>query len=92
MNVVITVVLLAVVGVLWFAVYNRLIKLRKRVKDSWKALETRQDDQTLRDSYNAHVKTYNEVLETFPANMVALVSGFKPARIYESSTGSTGSI
>ena len=83
MNVLITVILLAAAGVWWFAVYNRLMKLRNRVKDSWKTLEAKQDDQTLRDSYNAHVKTYNDLLETFPANIVALVSGFKPARSFQ---------
>ena len=80
MNVLITVVLIAVLGVWWFAVYNRLLRLRERVRDAWHVLEPQQDDDALRAGYNAHVKTYNDALEAFPANVVALVAGFKPAR------------
>ena len=83
MNVVVTIVALAVAGVWWFAVYTRLLRLRDRVKDSWKALETRQEDDTLRAHYNTHVKAYNDALGTFPANVVALVSGFKAARRFQ---------
>lgn len=77
-----TVVVVAVLGVWWFAVYNRLLRLRARVKDAWNALEHEPDDETLRNQYNARVKTYNDALETFPANVVSLISGFKAARRY----------
>ncbi len=80
MSVLITVITLALVGVWWFAVYNRLVRLRERVREAWRLLEPKQDDEALRASYNAQVKAYNEALETFPANTVALISGFNPAR------------
>lgn len=80
MNVLVTVVLIAVVGVWWFAVYNRLLRLRGGVRDAWHALEPNQADDALRAAYNVQVKTYNDALAAFPATVVALISGFKPAR------------
>jgi hypothetical protein len=82
-NVLVTVILLAVLGVWWFAVYNRVLRLRERVRDAWRALEPAQHDDALRATYNAHVRAYNDALEAFPANIVALVAGFKPARHFE---------
>ena len=79
MNVLVTVILIAVLGVWWFAVYNRLLRLRERVREAWHALEPNQVDDALRAAYNARVTTYNDALAAFPANVVALVAGFKSA-------------
>jgi hypothetical protein len=85
MNVVVTIVGLAVVAVWAFAVYNRLLRLRERVKDAWKRLEPQPDDAALQDDYNARVKSYNAALASFPANLIAGIAGFQPARVWRGS-------
>ena len=85
MNVVITIVLLAAIATWAFAVYNRLLRLRERVKDAWKRLEPRQDDAALAADYNAHVRAYNQALALFPANIVATIAGLARAREWRSS-------
>jgi hypothetical protein len=82
MNVVVTIVGLAVVAVWAFAVYNRLLRLRERVKEAWKRLEPLPDDPALQDDYNARVATYNDALAAFPANLVAGIAGFQAARVW----------
>jgi hypothetical protein len=84
-NVVITIVLLAAIATWAFAVYNRLLRLRERVKDAWKRLEPQADDAALAADYNARVKTYNQALATFPANIVGTVAGLVRAREWRSS-------
>jgi hypothetical protein len=79
-NVVFTLVVFAAIAVWAFAVYNRLLRLRERVKEAWRRLEPQPDDAALVGSYNACVKSYNDSLDTFPANVVAIVAGLKPAR------------
>ena len=83
MNVLVTVVLVAGVAVWWFAVYNRLLRLRDRVKEAWRLLETNQDNASAKTVYNRAVDSYNTALEGFPANVVAMVAGFKAARHFE---------
>ena len=85
MNVVLTIVIFAAIAVWAFAVYNRLLRLRERVKAAWRRLEPQQDDRALGDVYNACVKSYNDTLDTFPANVVAMVAGLKPARQWRAS-------
>jgi hypothetical protein len=78
-NVVFTIVVFAAVAVWGFAVYNRLLRLRDRVKEAWRHLETDQANDSAKAVYNRCVKTYNDALEGFPANVVGLAAGFKPA-------------
>ena len=87
MNVVFTIVVFAAIAVWAFAVYNRLLRLRERVKEAWRRLEPQQDDAALGDAYNACVRTYNETLATFPANIVAMVAGLTPAREWRAAAG-----
>jgi len=90
MNVVLTIVLLAAVAVWAFAIYNKLLRLRDRVKDAWRHLETDQTNESAKVVYNRCVQAYNDSLEGFPANVVGMAAGFKPARAWQGSTSSTG--
>ena len=80
MNVIVTIVGVVVLAGWAFVVYNRLLRLRDQVKDAWRRLESQQDDVTLRDGYNARVNVYNNALAVFPANLVDVLAGFKPAK------------
>jgi hypothetical protein len=62
------------------AVYRRLASLRDQVKVAWKKLEPDQSNEAIRTVYNKHVDLYNAALEAFPANLVGVAGGFKPAR------------
>jgi len=79
-NVVVTIVFFAAVGLWGFAVYNRLLRLRERVKEAWRLLETDQTSEGARTVYNRAVDAYNTALDGFPANLVAMAAGFKAAR------------
>ena len=83
MNVLVTVIALAVLGMWWFAVYNRLVRLRERVKLAWRHLEGDQTNESAKTVYNRSVEAYNEALAAFPANVVAMASGFKPAHHFQ---------
>jgi hypothetical protein len=83
-NVVVTLVFFAAIALWGFTVYNRLLRLRDRVKDAWRMLEADQTSEGAKTVYNRAVQTYNNALEEFPANLVAMVSGFKPARRFDS--------
>ena len=83
MNVVFTIVVLAAIAVWAFAVYNRLLRLRERVKEAWQQLETDQANDSAKAVYNRCVKAYNDALEGFPANVVGMAAGFKPARHFQ---------
>ena len=83
MNVVFTIVVLAALLVWAFAVYNRLLRLRERVNKAWRHLEPDQSNDAARTVYNRSVTEYNAALEGFPANLVAMVAGFKPARSFQ---------
>lgn len=80
MNVLVTVVFFAGIAVWWFAVYNRLLRLRDRVREAWRHLEADQSNDSAKTVYNRCVDVYNAALDGFPANVVALTAGFKPAR------------
>jgi hypothetical protein len=79
-NVIFTLVVIAAVAVYALAVYRRLAGLRSQVKLAWKKLEVDQSNEAIKTVYNKHVDLYNAALEAFPANVVALAGGFKPAR------------
>ena len=83
MNVVFTIVVFAAIAVWAFAVYNRLLRLRERVKEAWRHLETDQANDSAKAVYNHSVKAYNDALEGFPASVVALTAGFKPAQRFQ---------
>lgn len=80
MNVIFTFVVIAAVAAYALAVYRRLAGLRNQVKLAWKKLEVDQSNEAIKTVYNKHVELYNAALEPFPANVVALAGGFKPAR------------
>jgi len=61
-------------------VYRRLVWLRNQVKLAWTRLDADQSNEAIRTVYNKHVVMYNDALESFPANIVAMVAGLKPAR------------
>jgi hypothetical protein len=79
-NVLFTLVVLAVAAAWAITVYRRLLSLRNQVKLAWHRLEADQTNEAIKTVYNKHVTIYNDALEAFPANIVAPLSGFKPAR------------
>ena len=83
MNVVFTIAVLAAILVWAFAVYNRLLRLRDRVNKAWRHLEPDQSNDVAKTVYNRAVTEYNAALDGFPANLVAMVAGFKPARGFQ---------
>ena len=83
MNVVFTIVVFAAVAVWAFAVYNRLLRLRERVKEAWRHLEADQTNESAKTVYNRSVDAYNGALDGFPASVVALTAGFKPAQRFQ---------
>jgi hypothetical protein len=82
-NVVFTIGLFAAVLVWAFAVYNRLLRLRDRVNKAWQRLEPDQSNESAKTVYNRHVGEYNTALDGFPASLVAMVAGLKPARRFQ---------
>jgi hypothetical protein len=82
-NVVFTIVVLAAVLAWGVAVYNRLLRLRDRVNKAWQLLEPDPSNDSARTVYNRHVAEYNHALEGFPANVVAMAAGLKPARRFQ---------
>ncbi|HET7160091.1 MAG TPA: hypothetical protein VFI62_13925 [Burkholderiales bacterium] len=80
MSVLFTLVVLALLGGWALAVYRRLVSLRTRVTLAWKKLETDQTNEAIRTVYNKHAQMYNEALGGFPANIIAMLAGLKPAR------------
>ena len=80
MNVLFTVGVIAVAAAWLLTVYRRLLALRDQVKLAWQRLEADQTNEAVKTVYNKHVKQYNDALEGFPANVVAILAGLKPAR------------
>ena len=80
MNVLFTLVVFAVVAAWALMVYRRLVSLRNQVKLAWQRLEADQSNEATKTVYNKHVVMYNDALDGFPANIVAMVAGLKPAR------------
>jgi hypothetical protein len=80
MQVLLTVVVIAVVAAWVLAVQQRLERMREEVKAAWKLLEVNQANEAARAVYNKRVAAYNARLAVFPANLIAPLTGFKPAR------------
>ena len=80
MNVLLTLAVFAVAAAWALMVYRRLVWLRNQVKLAWTRLDADQSNEAIRTVYNKHVVMYNDALESFPANIVAMVAGLKPAR------------
>ena len=80
MSVLFTLAVLAVAGAWALMAYRRLLALRAQVKLAWKRLEADLSNEAVKAVYNKHVKLYNDALESFPAYLIAPVTGLKPAR------------
>ena len=80
MNVIFTLVVIAAAAAYALMAYRRLAYLRSQVKLAWKKLEADQSNEAIKTVYNKQVAIYNDALEGFPANIVAMVAGLKPAR------------
>jgi hypothetical protein len=79
-NVLFTLAVIAVAGAWFLTVYRRLAALREQVKLAWNKLEAEQANDAIKTVYNKHVKIYNDALNEFPANIVAMFAGLKPAK------------
>ena len=80
MNVVFTLVVLAVASAWALVVVRRLTQLREQVKLAWKRLEADQSNEAVKSVYNKHVTIYNSALDAFPANLIGPAAGFKSAK------------
>ena len=80
MSVLFTLAVLAAAGAWALTVYRRLLSLREQVKLAWKRLEADQSKEAVKTVYNNHVALYNSALESFPAYLIAPITGLKPAR------------
>lgn len=83
MNVLFTIAVFAVIAAWALAVYSRLVRLRRAVKDAWRRLETDQGNAAVGAVYNDRVDRYNAALQTGAASVVAAVSGLQPAKHFE---------
>ena len=84
MSVLFTLAVLAVAGAWALTVYQRLVALREQVKLAWQRLEADQSNEAVKNVYNNHVALYNSALESFPAYLIAPMTGLKPARPFNS--------
>ena len=80
MQVLLTIILIAAAAAWVLAIQQRLDRMRREVKAAWKLLEPNQTNDAAKAVYNRHVAAYNSALEVFPANIVAPLTGFKPAK------------
>jgi hypothetical protein len=81
-QVLLTIVLIAAIAAWILAVMRRLAQVRDEVKAAWKILEADQANAAVKAVYNKRVVAYNAALQAFPANVVAPLAGFKPAKSY----------
>ena len=80
MQVLLTVGILAGLALWLFVVLRRLAVLRTQVRLAWSKLEPDQSNEAVKTIYNKHVDLYNAALDEFPANLLSMAAGFKPAR------------
>ena len=80
MQVLLTIIVIGAAAAWALAVQRRLVRMRRDVRAAWKLLEPNQGNEAVKTVYNKHVAAYNAALETFPANLVGPLAGFKPAR------------
>ena len=83
MSVLFTIAVIAVVAMVALAVYSRLVRLRTQVARAWKLLQADQTKTAAQHVYNAQVASYNAALESFPAYLIAPLTGLKPARHFD---------
>jgi hypothetical protein len=79
-NVLFTFAVLALAAGWALIVIRRLTQLRVQVTLAWKRLEPDLTNDAIKTVYNKHVAIYNSALEAFPANVIAPVASFKPAK------------
>jgi hypothetical protein len=79
-QVLLTIGLLAILAMWAMATIRRLDKMRSEVKLVWEKLEADRSSEAIRNVNNKHVEGYNAALESFPANIIGPLAGFKPAR------------
>ena len=81
LQVFLTLGLFAVIAIWIFIALRKLAVMRTEIKLAWQKLETDQANDAIKSVYNKHVARYNDALEnTFPANVIGPLAGFKPAR------------
>ena len=80
MQVLLTIAVLGAAAAWLSLVMRRLTAMRSEVKAAWALLEADQTNAAVKAVYNRHVSAYNAALESFPAYLIAPLSGFKPAR------------
>ena len=81
MQVLLTVGLFAGIAIWIFIALRKLAVMRTQIKLTWTKLEADQSNEAVKSVYNKHVAAYNDALEnTFPANVIGALAGFKPAR------------
>ncbi len=85
MQVLVTIVLIVAIASWTIAVYSRLVRLREQVKKAWTLLQADELNEAVKTVYNKHVDQYNNALQAFPANLIAVSAGFKPARRFPDS-------
>ena len=82
-SVLFTVFVFAVAGAWLLMVFRRLVALRDQVKLAWEKLAADQSNEAVKTVYNKHVKMYNDALDGFPASIVAMFAGLKPAKHFQ---------
>lgn len=80
MNVLFTLVVVAVAAAWVLLVVRRLGILRDQVKLAWQRLAADQSNDAVKSVYNKHVTIYNDALDAFPANLIGPAAGFKSAK------------
>ena len=80
MNVLFTLAVIAAIGAWALVVIRRLTVLRGQVTLAWKRLEADLSNEAIKTVYNKHVAIYNNALAEFPANLLAPLASFKPAK------------
>ena len=83
MQVLLTIALIAAAAAVFIAVQQRLDRMRREVRAAWELLEPNQDNEAAKLVYNKHAAAYNNALQVFPANIIAPLTGFKPARLFK---------
>ena len=80
MQVLLTILLIGAAAATFVALQQRLHRMKQEVKAAWKLLESNQTNEAARVVYNKRVAAYNTALQNFPSNIVATLTGFKPAK------------
>jgi hypothetical protein len=81
-NVLFTIVVLAAAALWGLAAYSRLVRLRAAVMAEFKRLEASDQTEAAGKRYNELAEKYNNELDSFPANIIASMAGFRPAQMF----------